>query len=111
MCGGGDYFGSDVSSLQNDLDYSGYNDGVCSYRTTGSSVQLSYTRYTLTYDSFDFQITSSFKICLIGSQTGCSTITPQVFIPSMTVQSALQIAEKSIVLSLMLIIFLLIIMI
>lgn len=90
ICGSGDYYGNDPSTLQSDLDYSGYNNGACSYRVTSSSVQFTYTRDILTYDSFDYQLTSTFQVCLIASQTACLTVTPPVLIPSMTVKSALQ---------------------
>jgi hypothetical protein len=91
VCGnsGGDYYGVDVLNLQPDLDYSGYSNGACNYRVTSSSIQLSYTRDIYTYDSFDFSISSSLYICLIGSQTGCGTLTLPVLVPSMFVKSAL----------------------
>ena len=86
---GGDYYGADLLNLQLDLDYSGYSNGACNYRTTSTSIQLAYTRDIYTYDSFDFPITSSLYICLIGSQTGCGTFTLPVLISSMFVKSAL----------------------
>lgn len=89
VCGGSDYFGNSLSSLLSDLDYSGFNNGICSYQAKASSIQLSYSRDVLTYDSFDFQIPQTFSICLMGAQTGCATLSPPFLIPTMTVQSAL----------------------
>ncbi len=98
-CGGGDYYGADILSLMSDIDYSGYNDGTCIYKVTSSSIELSYYRDALTFDTFDYQLTSSVYLCLIGSSTSCSTLNLPVLVPSMVVQSALQIYEQFLLLS------------
>lgn len=99
ICGAGDYFGTDISNLMFDTDYSGYNDGSCSYRTTSQSIQLAYTRYALTFDTFDYQLTSPVYLCIIGSLTSCTTITIPVLVPTMVVASALQVYERYAILS------------
>lgn len=99
ICGSGDYYGTDILSLNSDTDYSGYNDGSCNYRVTSSSIQLTYTRDALTFDSFDYQLTSPVYLCLIGSSTSCSTVTIPVLVPSMVVASALQVYEKCVIIS------------
>lgn len=99
ICGSGDYYGTDILSLNSDTDYSGYNDGSCNFRTTSSSIQLTYTRDALTFDSFDYQLTSSVYLCLIGSQTSCSVLTIPVLVPSMVVASALQVYQKYVIIS------------
>jgi hypothetical protein len=91
ICGAGDYYGTNILNILSDLEYSGYNDGACNYKVTSTSIQLSYSRDALTFDSFDYQITPSIYLCLIGSSTSCSTFNLPVLVPSMVVQSALQI--------------------
>ena len=92
-CGDGDYYGSDSSNLHKDLIYSGYNNGACTYTTTSQSVMMTYTRDIYTFDTFDSPITQSLKICLIGTQNHCTTLSLPLIIPSMTVFSALTISE------------------
>lgn len=86
----GDYFGGSASNIQNDLSYSGYSNGECAYQKLPNSYILSYSRDINTYDDFDFQLTSTFPICLIGNSNDCGTIAPPILYPSMTITSALQ---------------------
>lgn len=91
QCGVGDYYGFGLSSLLSDLSYSGYDNGACVFNNSGTAVFLEYTRDVYTYDSFDYQITAGMSVCLIGTQTSCASITPPYLVPTMSVQSALQI--------------------
>ena len=91
VCGGGDYYGHSTSAMSQDLIYSGYNDGSCSFSSTNSSVFMSYSRDVLTFDGFDAPISQVINICLIGAQVGCAELTLPLNYPMMTVQSALTI--------------------
>lgn len=44
QCGVGDFFGESPTSLQRDLDYSGYENGACSVSSTANSISMSYSR-------------------------------------------------------------------
>lgn len=92
-CGVGDYYGFGLNSLLSDLSYSGYDNGACVFNNSGTAVFLDYSRDVYTYDSFDYQVTATMTVCLIGSQTSCATITPPYLVPTMSVQSALQIYD------------------
>jgi hypothetical protein len=107
QCGVGDFYGSGIGSLQSDLEYSGYSNGACIFNSTASGVYLDYTRDVYTYDSFDSEISSSFTVCLIGTTSDCATVSPPYLVPTMSVQSALQIYSQHLVSSLILLMSLL----
>lgn len=100
QCGVGDYYGFGLSSLLSDLSYSGYDNGACVFNNSGTAVFLEYTRDVYTYDSFDYQVTATLSVCLIGAQTSCATLSPPYLVPTMSVQSALQIHSAHLLLSL-----------
>ena len=72
VCGTGDHYGTSTSSLFQDLIFSGYDNGACTFSTTSSSTFMSYSRDIFTFDSFDANIGQVVNICLIGSQEHCS---------------------------------------
>ena len=68
VCGSGDYYGTSTSALFQDLIFSGYDNGACTFSTTASSTFMSYSRDLFTFDTFDSNIGQVVNICLIGSQ-------------------------------------------
>lgn len=91
VCYNGDYYGTDTWSLLRDLSYSGYDNGVCSTAAAASSYKISFLRDVNTYDTFDWIITSTTDICVIGSTANCGTFTFSSLYPQMSVESALTI--------------------
>jgi hypothetical protein len=72
---------------------------------------LAYSRNAYTSDVFDNVLTLSIDICLIGAQTGCSSIYLPFIYPIMSVSSALIIFQRNMAYSLLLVVFLLLTMI
>lgn len=93
QCGVGDYFGTDTANLKVDLDYSGYEDSSCTYYSSASSVMMLFTREAYTFDTFDYQLSDSTEVCVIGSSTHCSTVTLKSLIPVLSISSALTVHQ------------------
>lgn len=72
VCGTGDHYGTSTSALFQDLIFSGYDNGACTFEITSSSVFMSYTRDLFTFDTYDATLSQTVPICLIGTQTGCA---------------------------------------
>ena len=85
VCGTGDHYGTSSSALYQDLIYSGYNDGACTFSTTASSVFMTYSRDILTFDTFDASLGQVINICLIGAQSDCGSFDLPFNFPLMTV--------------------------